>query len=173
MTFNWDHHANICKAGASCKAEALPSSAPKWTYTQADLCCRMKSALQANRTGVLYKQQRHVSGQSGPAELPLTYMMNGLINHSHLSLVASLEVSNEILFCIVANTPLLSVSSSLRAALCCRYQIFPLKTSQTLKGRVMFYVCVLTQWLKSRPVITRLHWSSFPPFLFYIKKTKL
>lgn len=134
MTFNWEHPANICKARAACKAEALPSSAPEWTYTQADLCCRMMSAVQANRTGVLYKHQRHVSGQSGPAELPLTYMMNGLINHSYLSLVVSLEVSNEILSCIVANTPLLCISSSLRAALCCRYQIFLLKKSPSLKG---------------------------------------
>lgn len=143
----------------------LPSSGPKWTYTQADLCCPMKSAAQANGTGVLSQHQRHVSGQSGPAELPLTYMMNGLINHSHLSLLVSPEVSDETLFCTVANTPPLSVSSSLGAALCCRYQIVPLKKkSPTLKGRVMFYVCVLTQWLKSRPIITRLHWSSFPPF---------
>lgn len=92
-----------------------------------------KSAVQANKTGVLYKHKRHVSGQSAAVELHLTYMMNGLINHSRLSLVASVEVSDEILFCIVANA-LLSVSSLQSRTLLPLPKFSPLKKSRTLKG---------------------------------------
>lgn len=102
---------------------------------------------QANKTGVLYKHQRRV-GAERPCGAPLTYMMNGLINHSHLSLVVSVEVSDDVLFCRVASTPPRSVSFFLcinALCCCCCYQIFPLKKSLTLKGEshvLCMYVCL-------------------------------
>lgn len=85
-----------------------------------------------------------------------------LINHGHLSSVVRVEGQwLNIVLCNVANSPSLSLFPSLvqrfrgRVAFCCCSAFMALmlsatksllNKSQKLKQKIMFYVCVLTQW---------------------------
>lgn len=151
------------------EAEALPSSAPEWTCTQPWLALQDEE-WGCKLTGVEFHINTRdmcrgsAAGRSNPRPV---WWMASLITAICLWFV-SLEVSDEILFCTVANAPRLAVSSSTRAALwrsAAATKIPAERESDTEGESHVLWMLAYTMAGKSRPIVTRPRWKQLPAFL--------